>query len=856
VQAASRNHHLATVCVVLASAGSPQVWAQDASAEASSDGNVLEEVLVTAERRTQSLQKSSVSIQAYSSEALQEAGVSQIRDLTAISPGVQIGQGGAATQIYIRGVGDFGALPTSNAAVSTYVDGFYVARSNAIEGNFFDIARLEILKGPQGTLYGRNSAAGALNIITNQPILGKNEGAINAEVGNYDLTNVDGMLNLALGDSFALRGALQVVRRDGYASDGTDDDKKESFRLQALYQPGDDFSLKLAAAYTNVTGKGSGYMLDTLNFPAAARADLAALGVTIPNGAHIGMTDPRAGNVVFGIGRLLWGEGFGPFALNSGQTGPYSGLFALPYCYPKSATDSASVSGVNMPIAPTTAGLCNVNTGAPAGTFVAGIDPTRWASLVGQDNRYWNINAELNVPLGFAKLTVMPGYRRVDNDYTVFHVTGYDNGGRKDEVSESSTIEVRLANDSDLIDWTAGLYYFDERQSAATGAEQFQMLGGFLGNNAAPVRIETNNYAAFAQATWKLSENLRLITGGRYSHEKKEIDGSRIDVYPNFTFTLLPVAPGVSVPLGCYSGPVDCLVNRFVGAKTDSAFNWKAGVEYDLTPQNMLYATVATGFKAGGLNYTAVDFPNDLTPIPYDPEKLTALTIGSRNRFMDGRLQVNAEGFYWNYEDHQDNVAVATGSGALVGVTQNAGKAKSYGAELDVVAKVTGSDTLRLNMQLNETRYDRFSFLSSPVSQFDTGCATGPSAVPGSVVVDCSGFPLTNAPKVTGSAAFTHVFVLPQHATLDATISGQYASSRYLYSDFTQQMKAPSYGLVNVNATYHSPDDNWSFGVFGRNLTDEDVYTGGFAISGFYESLKVVNVGAPRTYGAHFSVKF
>ena len=139
------------------------------SAEASD--STLTEIVVTAQRREESLQKTSLALQVVSAAELADAGVIQVRDLGAVVPGLIISQGGAATQIYIRGVGDFGSTPITNPAVAFNLDGVYVARTQAVEGSLFDIARVEVLKGPQGTLYGRNASGGAINVITNAPSL-------------------------------------------------------------------------------------------------------------------------------------------------------------------------------------------------------------------------------------------------------------------------------------------------------------------------------------------------------------------------------------------------------------------------------------------------------------------------------------------------------------------------------------------------------------------------------------------------------------------------------------------------------------------------------------------------------------
>src|SRR5688572_17337178 len=182
---------------------------------------VLEEVVVTAQRREETLQKSSLSIQVLSDEELWQAGVAHSADLNRLIPGIQIAGGGNASQIYIRGVGDFAASPLSNPAVAVNVDGIYISRPHGVNSSFYDLARLEVLRGPQGTLYGRNASGGALNLITNRPSLAGVAGNVSVDVGNFNLAQVQGALNVPLGDTVAIRGAVNVVDRSGYLSDDT-----------------------------------------------------------------------------------------------------------------------------------------------------------------------------------------------------------------------------------------------------------------------------------------------------------------------------------------------------------------------------------------------------------------------------------------------------------------------------------------------------------------------------------------------------------------------------------------------------------------------------------------------------------
>src|SRR6266478_4972889 len=179
-----------------------------ASAAAETAGSEpLQEVIVTAERREETLQKASLTIQVLNAADVQQAGLSDATDLSRVTTGVEVGVGGVSDQIFIRGIGSFAYSPLSAPGVAFNVDGIYVGRPDGIGANFYDIARVEVLKGPQGTLYGRNANGGSINVITNEPKLGSASGGLNVTLGNFDLGRAEGFANLPLGNTAALRAA-------------------------------------------------------------------------------------------------------------------------------------------------------------------------------------------------------------------------------------------------------------------------------------------------------------------------------------------------------------------------------------------------------------------------------------------------------------------------------------------------------------------------------------------------------------------------------------------------------------------------------------------------------------------------
>ena len=207
------------VCAI-AMAAQPAI-AQDngADGEEQQDTGGIGTIIVTAQKRADSVQDSSISINAITGDQLLDQGIASVKDLEKLTTGVNFVDG-ATPIFYVRGVGDFGVLATANPAVVTNLNGVPISRPQAIGGNFFDLERVEILRGPQGTLYGRNASGGAINLIAARPVPGEMSGYGEVNVGNFGLVSGEGALNIGLSDTAAIRAAAQITDRDGYLSDG------------------------------------------------------------------------------------------------------------------------------------------------------------------------------------------------------------------------------------------------------------------------------------------------------------------------------------------------------------------------------------------------------------------------------------------------------------------------------------------------------------------------------------------------------------------------------------------------------------------------------------------------------------
>ncbi len=754
-----RNHSTRLAALVSCALVAP-VCAMAQTAEDTGDQGI-EDIVVTAQRREESLQKSSVIIDVATASELADAGVTSTADLARAVAGVQIGTAGPSPQIYIRGVGDYGSTSITNPAVALNVAGAYAARPHSVSGTFYDLDRVEVLKGPQGTLYGRNASGGAINILPAKPKLGENGAVINLAVANYDHVSADGAVNLAAGDTLAFRGSYQIVHRDGYLSDGTSDDIHQSARLQALWEPSDAVSLLLYGSYYHAGGVGPGYALyDPAGNPASTPARPAT-----PNLGHwVGVTDPR-GAAILGQGPVP------PFLKKPGN-----------------------------------------------------------ASELYQNNDFWTLQAELNADLGFATLTVLPSYQHARLDYKMYPALSYQSRGGAGtgdaETSEALSGEVRLSGNGSLLNWVVGAYYYNESQ-----AQNSTIDNGLIQNTTITGDIDTESIAVFGQATLHVSDGLRAIGGIRYTNDVRTLTDAR-----NFNNN----APG--------SPP-----RVFDGRTEANKVDYKGGVEFDITPDNMFFATAATGFKGGGVQLGQA--------APFRPERLYAYEAGLRNRFFDNKLQLNLEAFYWDYRNHQELLIGFDDVGQAAALIRNAGKARSYGFSAEAVAAPTKNDRLSVNVEMVNSKYTKFEYEQplalSPPGQ--TGCAVSNSGAMGPAgpiaSVDCSGFALTRAPKWSGGARYAHIFDLANGSTIELAGDLQFASARWLSIDFIPNTRAPAYQRVNASLTYRSSDEKFLVSAFVRNITNEAVYTAANQ-STFAPTYVGASIDAPRTYGIRTSVRF
>jgi iron complex outermembrane receptor protein len=703
-----------TLSAAIAAAGLLTI-AVPALAQQSSE---IQEVTVTAQKRVQASSKVPVALSVVDGEDLTSKGVSTIANITDLVPNVQIGMGSNnGMEITIRGIGNADNTERGDPQAAFHIDGIYIGRPQAAGATFFDIERVEVLRGPQGTLYGRNANAGAINVISRQPS-NKFEGAVAAELGTWSAAKLEAMVNVPLSEAFALRAVVSKQKHDGYSdtanattgfSRDRDDQDNLSGRIQGLLRFSKTASLRVGFDTSKDKGAGA-----------------AAFDIT---------------------GGVL----------------------------PSNSTLNTQVEGK----------LNNKNDG---------------------------MFAELKFGLGAADLVYLYGHRTGSRDEVnslgaAPNLYGLFTGSQKQD-----SHEVRLSSaDAGALQWVVGAYAFKE---VGRHLDFDVMLPPAFGGGRAIHFVQdpaiSKSNALFGQTTYALSPEFRATLGLRSTTDEKSREGET-RVGPDDT-------------------PIGVVGNSAAGKWTSTTY--RVGAEYDLSPSQMVYAGVSTGYKAGGFNdgNAVVGDPNYNPSLYYKPETITSYEGGVKGRFLDNTVQLGASVFFYDYADLQKSAAL---NNSLV--TVNAGKATVKGLELEGRAAVGAAGRVNFALGLLSAKYKAYT---SPSGQ------------------SLAGKSLDRAPDATLTLGYTHNWDLSSGARLSAYAGARYSTS-YVLSDTGTPVQAPifytqpSFTRSDLTLTYSSSDDRWSVQLFAKNLEDKRQLASLFTNGGF----SYANLTDPRTAGIRASFK-
>lgn len=699
---------LAVGVSMLAVAMAHPALAQDVPPSASSSEG-LGDIVVTAEKRPTNVQSTPIAMTVATGEELARNGVADVNALSNIAPTVNIAQNNANTLITIRGVSSRDYSETGDPAVAVSVDNFYLQRAFALNAALFDIDRIEVLRGPQGTLYGRNATAGAVNIASVKPTDDWKLDAA-AEIGNYGTLNFDLGATIPVSDTLSFRVAGTRKTHEGYRNnpglkDG-DDGNVTGGRLHALWTPTERLSILLTGEMTRVDGVGS---------------------------------------VIKGI--------------------PYSDV----------RDDGSLDIGSAKTFALNHQGYTRIRTKA--------------------------VRAAISYDMDFATLSFFGGYQKstLNRDNDQDGGTEYNYGFQQNEDVKDQNYELRLSsNNKTGFTWQLGGYFFKETDALDTFFQVHGLATDPFNFYTFDYDVGSKSKAVFAQVGYDLTDQLKAEAGIRYTKDNK-----------------------YQVGFNDIAGAYSVLDNHYSGDQV----TWHLGLNYQVTPDNLLYAKVDKGYKAGG--YT--------TNSSFGPETIVSYEIGAKNRFLNDALQVNLTGFYYDYSDlqtQQEDPATA-----LV-YTLNAGKARVLGAELETVWLVTPDTRIDANVAWLDAKYTDFCTVTA---------ASCPAAA------DLSGNRLTQAPEWTLSGGIQHDFHL-LGGTLTPRVQTRYQTKTYFTFYNTPAEQQGAYWKSDAQITYVPDNGPFSITAYVRNIENNTILTAN-AEAG-YAGAYLVQFAPPRTYGARLSYAF
>ncbi|MGF1455152.1 MAG: TonB-dependent receptor [Alphaproteobacteria bacterium] len=766
------------------------------------DDLVMERMTITAQKREENIQDVPISVTAISGDLLQQRQVFDFSQLQFLIPGINFNAGVNSRQSAstIRGIGTGLFNLGIEGSVATVIDGVVIGREGAGISDFSDVERVEVLRGPQGTLFGKNASAGVISIVTKAPT---NEMTYDfgASYGSFDTINLNGAVSgPIIEDVLLFRFSGYYNNRDGFLEnvfvDGPQDDLNDrneyGFRGKLEYRPTEDVTFVLNADYSRREADTGAFTLRS-----------ASMGGAAPNGTLTGL-------------------------LNSG----------VPVIGPQSLANGVTPSPTNTDLAP------------EQSFFI--------------DQEIYGVSGELTWDLGAFSLVSLTAYRRWDafdnNDADLIPLPFLTiNSG--DSVQTQVSQEIRLQSPlGRRLEYVLGAFYFYQDIDAVTiqgGTAGLDLLGVippdvFLITNS-DVTFEETNAAVFGQATYEILPDLRLIGGVRllYSEiegtNRRTVGAGGIGPFAGQNLTLDPET-GEIVP--------------FEADFDDVAVVWRAGLQYDVTEDANVFATVTRGYKSAGIvsGLTINALPGTTILPVVQPEIPFQIEAGARTSWFDGRLFANVTGFFTQIEDFQSQALIPTEGGTVNFEVVNVGEAETYGFEADLTAFPT--DGLSLNVGLAYTNATFSDFPNAPCF-FDQPVGPGLPAVDldgnGSCdFQDLTGADLPNSPDwiVNAAARYDHTAVWRDVVPF-LQLGVQYRTETVTAQDNDPNTIQDGYALVDFQAGVTALDGRISLFAFGRNITDADfvesIFDQPFDSGGYGQ---FVTFASERVFGVSLQVRY
>ena len=796
-------------------------FAADAAGDVAAEAAPVEgEIIVTAQRRAESLNDVGMAIQAVDGQTLENLRVTDVRDLTAVAPSFTVSQSYQGVPTYtLRGIGFNTINLSSTSTVGTYVDEVSYAYPIMNTGPVMDLERVEILKGPQGTLYGRNTTAGLINFITAKPT-DSFEGSIRADLGNYQTWNIGGHLSGPLAEGLSARVAFRSENSDkGWQVSNSRGERqgeveKLGVRGSLAFDPGPGTHFDLSVTWwqnksDTVAGQGIGFT------PA---------------------TNPVGGT---SNSRFFNTPGLATYLANNFPTNARQADWAPEA---ERSADIGTGLGLKGPLA--------------------------------EDNRFWGLKLRWDQDLGDTmKLVSLTSY----NDFKRNSLSDWS--GAPFEILLQNTVgriksfaqELHVEGESGPVTWLVGGYYAKDRildsnrtilgQNAnprlirAAGipllASPFNS-GGYTALQLSQAfrtfqdigRINTTTWSIFANGDWQLAEQLKLTAGVRYTQDKQRYNGCSRDVNGNmlpnvnvvnralYTQTYGRTPPEITQGQCNTFDPVSNMFGEVKSVLDEDNVAWRVALDWSPNDDTLLYASVSRGYKAGTTPVNTASTARQNASVKQ--EQLTAYEVGVKATLADRMVQANLSAFYYDYRDKQISTYFADPIYTALSRLDNVPKSKAYGVEGELIVRPMQGVSISTSALWLKTR----------VIDYDgTNAAGQPENFDGAEFI--------YSPKFQGS--ITLAYDTPATDTIDAfgAISARYQSKSNTIFEDIDLYKVDAYGTVNASVGLRD-ESGWSVSLWAKNLFDKYYWS---AVSS-NANVVVRFANQPRTYGLTVGLDF
>lgn len=840
--------HVSTIAIVAAAGWTTPALAQDQAPQAEDAQGGIPEIVVTAQKRAENVQDVPIAISAFTAAALEERAVGDVANLSGITPNVTLDAStpfsgsSAVLGASIRGIGSADFAFNIDPAVGVYLDGVYLGRSIGANQDLLDVDRIEVLKGPQGTLFGRNTIGGAISIVTHTP---GDEFHVKGDVtiGRYNRIQARGLVDIPLSEGLSSSLAFGIHKRDGYQK-----------RVRFPGNPGanDSFLIFPAAGYEGGLGKQGGN--DSYNLRGKLHWDNGGSVRATFTGDYGKIDEDSTANTVLAVTPVP-----GPFAgLTQNDLGPAFGfptqtaldiitgssgfLFAGLYNFCIGATPAQIAARNAQNLCGPRSSNAGFNTIAGIGSRNVDGDPNN--NLLPYDGRWVNADKDVSFADGnnFSKLkqyglalnlefdvSDAVTLRSISSYRDVDFSAGVDLDNSPLPILQTSFIvkqyqlsqEVQLAGKAldDKLAFVLGGYAFKEKGDL----RDFVTFSAGLLQVDGPGKVETEAYAGFGQLDYRISDLIGITLGGRYTKENKQYDGAQADIN-GFNYKLFNCTPPASQPLGPTGPNCQTLLGFPVAGQpfryyplepnTQSFdnFSYKAGVQVYPSDDVMVYGSFSQGYKTGGWT-TRLSNPLPVAPT-FGEEKAESFEVGVKSTLIDRRLQLNAAAFRTDYDGIQLNQQIG-----ISPTVANLGIARVEGFEVELVAAPTDSFTINGSVGYVDARYTYICGEGGVIRGFCKANSAFVAPNPFQAGVK-AGDPLPKSPKWKFNIA-------PRLET--AVGEGKVV----FLADWTHTTKMrndtegsfllirKSTDIVNASVTYKAPEDRYSLTVGGLNLTNE-----------------------------------